>query len=354
LADRWFSSCLGPTFPNRRFLIAGTAHGLIDDLPFGLLDYPAGGTIFDVLTAHGISWVDYHNVSNLRLVLTRLLGKPGLRAFRGLGLLLANFVPRLARAVIGNNLLKLLPPFASELLLKVSLQEEGRSPRFLIHDRDTKFTGPFDVVFRSEGMRIVRTPIRAPNANGVCERWVGTLRAGCLDWTLILGRRHLEWVLRSYITHHHEARPHRGLDLGTPTGSPSPVVGDLRAETFADGTRWAVSSTNTEPHPEFVYPTSSRSVNRSVHAKTLSAEPASRLTRTSTICYLFKYHTTGSGIWGERARRQRRTGEWEAVGTIGSLGIRGRCERAGGLGPTDHLPDVGNPSQCHEAGDLHW
>ncbi len=63
LATRWFCSCLGPTFPNRRFLIAGTANGLIDDLPFGMIDYPAKGTIFDLLTAHGISWVNYHEVS---------------------------------------------------------------------------------------------------------------------------------------------------------------------------------------------------------------------------------------------------------------------------------------------------
>ena len=62
LADRWFSSCLGPTFPNRRFLIAGTANGLIDDLPFHLLDYPPSGTIFDMLTRHDISWANYHPV----------------------------------------------------------------------------------------------------------------------------------------------------------------------------------------------------------------------------------------------------------------------------------------------------
>jgi phospholipase C len=60
LADHWFSSCLGPTFPNRRFLIAGTAHGLIDDSPYDLLDYPPTGTIFDVLTRYGISWANYH------------------------------------------------------------------------------------------------------------------------------------------------------------------------------------------------------------------------------------------------------------------------------------------------------
>ena len=59
LADRWFSSCLGPTFPNRRFLIAGTAHGLIDDSPSNLLDYPPAGTIFDLLSRHGISWANY-------------------------------------------------------------------------------------------------------------------------------------------------------------------------------------------------------------------------------------------------------------------------------------------------------
>ncbi len=63
VADHWFSSCLGPTFPNRRFLIAGTAHGLIDDSPYDLLDYPPTGTIFDMLTRHRISWANYHPVT---------------------------------------------------------------------------------------------------------------------------------------------------------------------------------------------------------------------------------------------------------------------------------------------------
>ena len=67
LADHWFSSCLGPTFPNRRFLIAGTAHGLIDDSPYDLLDYPPAGTIFDMLTTHGISWSNYHPVAGEQL-----------------------------------------------------------------------------------------------------------------------------------------------------------------------------------------------------------------------------------------------------------------------------------------------
>jgi len=59
LADRWFSSCLGPTFPNRRFLLAGTANGLMDDLPVNLLDRPKAGTIMEMLTRHKISWVNY-------------------------------------------------------------------------------------------------------------------------------------------------------------------------------------------------------------------------------------------------------------------------------------------------------
>jgi phospholipase C len=63
LADHWFGSCL-VHFPNRRFLIAGTAHGLIDDSPYDLLDYPPAGTIFDMLTRYGISWVNYHPVAS--------------------------------------------------------------------------------------------------------------------------------------------------------------------------------------------------------------------------------------------------------------------------------------------------
>jgi phospholipase C len=71
LADHWFSSCLGPTFPNRRFLISGTAHGLIDDLPVDLTDYPPSGTIFDLLTRHDISWVNYHPIAGGRSRLAR-------------------------------------------------------------------------------------------------------------------------------------------------------------------------------------------------------------------------------------------------------------------------------------------
>jgi len=102
VADRWFCSCLGPTFPNRRFLTSGTAHGLIDDLPFCMVDYPPAGTIFDLLDRFGISWVNYHNVSPVKILLTRLLGRPGLVAARRL-LSLARWVPPVVNAVKGNK-----------------------------------------------------------------------------------------------------------------------------------------------------------------------------------------------------------------------------------------------------------
>ena len=77
LADRWFGSCLGPTFPNRRFLVAGTAHGLATDEPAKCFDRPTNGTIFDLLTRHGIDWANYHSTSPARLVASRLLGRGG-------------------------------------------------------------------------------------------------------------------------------------------------------------------------------------------------------------------------------------------------------------------------------------
>src|SRR6266567_1030451 len=95
LADHWFSSCLGPTFPNRRFLISGTAHGLIDDLPWDIIDYPEAGTIFDVLTKHGISWVNYHNVRHANVLARRLFGGRGLTAARRL--------PGMANRAVGNK-----------------------------------------------------------------------------------------------------------------------------------------------------------------------------------------------------------------------------------------------------------
>jgi phospholipase C len=113
LATRWFCSCLGPTFPNRRFLISGTAHGLIDDLPFGLIDYPASGTIFDHLEAHGISWVNYHQLTPLQ-VNWRLLSRA-----RGLSYL------RLLLGAIGGIFAGLLPMLLSKVQVTAGLYPLG-------------------------------------------------------------------------------------------------------------------------------------------------------------------------------------------------------------------------------------
>ena len=94
--------------------------------------------------------------------------------------------------------------------------------RFLIRDRDSKYSGPFDQVFRSEQIRIVKTPVRSPKANAIAERFVRTIRAECLDWLLILNRRHLEHVLRVYLDHDNTQRPHRALSLQPPDPTERP------------------------------------------------------------------------------------------------------------------------------------
>ncbi len=103
---------------------------------------------------------------------------------------------------------------ARNLLMR--LGDRGQSFHFLLHDRDRKSSGGFNEIFRSEGITIVRTPIRAPNANAYAERWVGTLRRECLDRILIINRRQLEQVLRVYTAHYNRHRPHRSLALQPP------------------------------------------------------------------------------------------------------------------------------------------
>ena len=97
-----------------------------------------------------------------------------------------------------------------------TLQERRPPFRFLIRDRDSKFTRDFDAIFASEGIEIVKPPVRAPKANAIAERYVGTARRECLDWLLILNRRHLEHVLGIFVDHYNAHRPHRSLDLVPP------------------------------------------------------------------------------------------------------------------------------------------
>jgi transposase InsO family protein len=98
--------------------------------------------------------------------------------------------------------------------------ERADPVRFLIRDRDRKFSDSFDAVFEAQGIRIVRTPIQVPEANGIAERFVRTVRSECLDWLLIANTRYLERALTGFVDHYNRHRPHRSLELAPPNGRP--------------------------------------------------------------------------------------------------------------------------------------
>jgi transposase InsO family protein len=113
--------------------------------------------------------------------------------------------------------------------LLMDLDEHVHRFRFLIRDRDAKFTSAFDAVFASAGVETVKIPPRAPRANAYAERWVRTVRAECLDWTLVWNRRHLQRVLTAYLEHYNTGRPHRGINLDVPMPAPMATVTALPA-----------------------------------------------------------------------------------------------------------------------------
>jgi transposase InsO family protein len=104
--------------------------------------------------------------------------------------------------------------------LLMDLDEQANRFRFLVRDRDTKFTAGFDAVFAAAGIEVLRIPPRAPRANAYAERWVRTVRSECLDWILIFNHNHLRKVLNSYVAHYNGGRPHRGLNLDIPAPPP--------------------------------------------------------------------------------------------------------------------------------------
>jgi putative transposase len=118
---------------------------------------------------------------------------------------------------------------ARNLLMQLD-DDGGRRPRFLIRDRDSKFTREFDEVFRSEGIRVIKAPVRAPKARAHAERWIGSARRECLDRILILGGRHLHHVLATYVLHYNEHRPHRALAHRPPLHQPASVEERVRAD----------------------------------------------------------------------------------------------------------------------------
>jgi putative transposase len=102
--------------------------------------------------------------------------------------------------------------------------------KFLIRDRDANFTAAFDAVFTAIGARIIRTPVQAPRANAIAERWICSVRRECTDRLLIVGRRHLEAVLTEYVHHYNTHRPHRALQQRPPDAPPelAPPVDNAR------------------------------------------------------------------------------------------------------------------------------
>jgi len=137
---------------------------------------------------------------------------------------------------------------ARNLLMTVADRRE--SFRFLIHDRDSTFSGAFDAVLQSEGIKVIRTPIRAPNANAYAERWVRTLRSECLDRLLIGGRRQLELVLQTYRRHYNAHRPHRSLALQPPEQQKPTPATPASAVRRTDEICSEVSSTSTNWLPD--------------------------------------------------------------------------------------------------------
>jgi putative transposase len=111
--------------------------------------------------------------------------------------------------------------------LLMDLGEQAEQFRFLIRDRDSKFTASFDAVFATADIRIIRSPVRAPQANAIAERWIGTLRREWLDHLLITGPRHLAAVLQKFIEHYNTHRPHRSLDQHPPAGRTPPPSGAI-------------------------------------------------------------------------------------------------------------------------------
>ena len=108
--------------------------------------------------------------------------------------------------------------------LLMDLGERAARLKFLIRDRDSKFTAEFDEVFVGSGVRVIKTPVRAPRANSLAERYVGTLRRECLDHLLIYGEQHLRQILAEYSQHYNEHRPHQSREQRPPLREPGQPV----------------------------------------------------------------------------------------------------------------------------------
>ncbi|MFD8385852.1 integrase core domain-containing protein, partial [Streptomyces sp. NPDC059679] len=122
--------------------------------------------------------------------------------------------------------------------LLMDLGDRAGCFRFLIRDRDSKFTAAFDAVFAGNGTAVVPTPPQSPRSNAFAERWIRTARTECTDRLLITGERHLRTVLTTYAEHYNAGRSHRNLGLRAPdddrTSSPCPLLRSGAARYLAD------------------------------------------------------------------------------------------------------------------------
>jgi hypothetical protein len=149
--------------------------------------------------------------------------------------------------------------------LAADLEDQGRRVRFLIPDRDTRFTAGFERVVASVGAETIVAPVRSPKANGLAERGVPTAREDCLDRLVVLSGRHLGRLFGEYVEHYHRARPRRSLDLRPPCRAAGAgrvgrihrrdVLGgliheyELASTTGASGRTAAVPTTDDHRHP---------------------------------------------------------------------------------------------------------
>lgn len=110
----------------------------------------------------------------------------------------------------------------------------GAAPRILIRDNDAKYGSHFDTVAVGSGIAVLRTPLRAPRANAVCERLLGSIRRECLDHVLILSEAHLRRILTEYVAYFNRSRPHQGINqqVPEPGDTASPVSGRAHVVAF--------------------------------------------------------------------------------------------------------------------------
>jgi len=111
----------------------------------------------------------------------------------------------------------------------------GRVPRYLVRDRDTVYGGDFAERARRLGVQTLLTPVRAPRANAIAERLVGTLRRECLDQLVIVNAAHPRSVLTEFVRYHNHERPHRSLALQTPVPASRAPAGPIRASPILGG-----------------------------------------------------------------------------------------------------------------------